>query len=195
MSSLRFSFPKALLLALWLLIPFSSHATLIEQGDSFRFGIDLSDATPPGPYSYISWYVNASPINGIDGGEKFSFALYDDANAATALGSGMFDWTSGGFTLLSAGSTMASDPVFDGTGYLEFTMLSGSMDLMGGMVLGLNNGVTSDGLSYIEILPSTATSVPEPGTLSLIGLALLVFALFVKLDRRTREASLHLKTV
>jgi hypothetical protein len=187
----RFSTAKVLMMTLGVfLIPITSQATLvpaqIQQGDSFRFGIDLSSATPTGPYSYISWNVNTSYTDGIDSGEVLSVALYDDADPATALSSGTYNWT-GDFTTLSVGAMMAANPAFDGTGFLQFTMVSGSMDLLGGAVFGINNGYTSNGLTDITVLPATTVSVPEPNTLSLVGLALLLCAVTVKLKNRARK--------
>jgi len=190
MKSRKLSGLKMLMAALCLFtLPLSSQAVpmQIQQGDSFRFGIDLSSATPVGPYSYLSWYVNASYTDGFDFGDTLSVALYDDADPGTALGSGNFKWT-GTFTTLSIGSMMASNPAFDGTGFLQFTMVSGSIDLLGGMVFGINNGYTSNGLTDITVMPAVKASVPEPNTLSLLGVALVFAAFSVKMRGRTQKA-------
>jgi len=154
------------------LIPVPSHAIPVGEGDTFRFGIDLSSAIPAGPYDYLAWYVSTTSADGFDPGDIMSVALFDDTDPTTTLGTGTFDWTSGWFTTLGVGAMMASNPAFDGTGYLLFTMESGSIDLADGAVYGINGGYTISGLTDISILPTTP--IPEPDTLLLLGLALLI---------------------
>jgi len=148
----------------------------IQEGDTFRFNIDFTGATPNGPYSFISWHVNTAFSDGFNLGDKLSVALYDDANPGTALGSGVFNWN----TFLpdfSYGSLLDANPAFDGTGYLEFNMISGSIDLTGGYVLIYDNGVaTANGLTDITVMSHSSVSVPEPNTLYLFALALGLIA-------------------
>ena len=187
----KFFSSTAIMMAVsFFLIPVSSQAVpvQIQQGDSFRFGIDLSTATPTGPYSYISWYLNTWYTDGIDTGDILSVALYDDADPGTALGTDSFNWTYGKSTL-SLGAMMPSDPVFDGTGFLEFTMVSGSIDLFGGMVYGIvsKNYTNIDGLTDITVIPAAKVSVPEPNTLSMLGLGLLLVFFMVKMKSRSQN--------
>jgi hypothetical protein len=191
MRSNRLSTVKALMGALCLFVlPMSSQAIpmQVQQGDSFRFGIDLSTATPSGPYNYLSWYVNTNYTDGINPGDILSVALYDDADPSTTLGTDTFDWTAGPLTTLSVGSMIDANPAFDGTGFLQFTMVSGSIDLLGGMVYGISNDYTADGLTDITVIPAATVSVPEPNTLSLLGLALLLAAFTLKRTSRTQTA-------
>lgn len=192
----RFPGFKAVLAALCIFaVPLSSQAIPMQigEGDSFRFGIDLSSATPAGPYDYLAWYVSTYSSDGFDPGDIMSVALYDNADPSTALGSGVFDWTNGWFTTLGVGAMMASNPAFDGTGYLQFTMVSGTIDLLSGAVYGLNSlnsSTTTSGLTDITVIPATTVSVPEPDTLSLLGLALLLIAFASKLQSRKNKVAL-----
>jgi len=156
----------------FLVIPLSSQAVLINQGDSFRFGIDLSAATPSGPYNYVAWWVGTESSDMFDPGDIMSVYLYDDADPANALGSGAFNWTNGWTAVNGVGSMLATNPAFDGTGFLMFSMVSGSIDLSSGAVFGINNGTTTSGLTDITVL--RASAVPEPDTLSLLGVALML---------------------
>lgn len=189
MKSHKFPSFKALMAALGLfLVPLSSQAIpmQINQGDSFQFGIDLSSATPTGPYNYIAWYVATAYTDGFNPGDIMSVSLYDDANPATALGASTFDWSNGWFTTLGVGAMMAANPAFDGTGFLKFTMISGTIDLLCGAVLGINNGYTTNGLTDITVIPASTVSVPEPNTLSLLGVALLLGVFTVKMKGRKK---------
>ena len=81
---------------------------------------------------------------------------------------------------------MAANPAFDGTGFLKFTMISGTIDLLCGAVLGINNGYTTNGLTDITVIPASTVSVPEPNTLSLLGVALLLGVFTVKMKGRKK---------
>jgi len=190
----NFNLSKALLMALGLfIVPVSSQAILIEQGESFRFEIDLSSASPSAPYDNIAWYLNAGPSNAFGSGEILSLELFDYANPGTALGGDEITFTNPSFNTSGA---IDPTPLFLGKGYLEFTMISGSMDLMdnffGGMVFASNNGgidFTKNGVVNIhKVIPNSAVSVPEPNTLSMLALALLIGLFFTKFNARTQKA-------
>ena len=187
MSSNQLFAPKALMMALcFFLVPLSSQAipVQIQEGDSFRFDIDFTGATPAGPYSYISWHISTLFSDGFNNGDRLAVALFDDADPNSALGSGVFNWNSTVHDL-NYGSMIDANPAFDGTGFLQFTMLSGSIDLSGGYVLIYDNGVpTANGLTDITVLPASTVSVPEPNTLYLLGLALLLIVAMGKLPYR-----------
>lgn len=193
----NFNLSKALLMALGLfVIPASSQAILIEQGDSFRFEIDFSNKTPSAPYDNIAWYLNAGPGNAFNSGEVLSLELFDYANPGTALGGDEITFSNPNF---NTSGSIDPTPLFQGKGYLEFTMVSGSMDLMdnlfGGMVFASNNGgidFTKNGVVDIKkVMPNSAVSVPEPNTLSMLALALLIGLFFTKFNGRTQKAPLQ----
>jgi hypothetical protein len=184
MRSHPFFVAKALLLALCFVVVPISQATPIEiqAGDSFRFDIDFTGATPAGPYSYIDWHVNTAYTDGFNLGDSLTVALFDDADPNTALGSDIFNWNTAGRDF-SFGSMIDANPAFDGTGFLQFTLLSGSIDLSGGYVLIYDGNTPTNGLAGITVLPAASVSVPEPNTLSLLGLALLLIVFFAKVKR------------
>jgi len=145
-----------LLAVVFLSSPISAEAVQIQPGDSAIFNFDLSAATPSGPYTSFSISWNAvccfNPVTTL-------FGELDGGGPALLSVPG----------LLSSWQTSSHPTTADGIFSVLLTLSSNNGVAN---VSPCASGLTPAGSRTSCINATLPTSVPEPGTLALLGLGL-----------------------
>lgn len=143
---------------------------------------------------------SAGPESGgvfpITSGGTDTFTYKDGTNSltGTATFAGIKDGTANpqfdvgstiSITASSGSSTFTSDFKTGGTAEIDFT-LGGVSPTLATIATASGGGSTSGFFSSGEVMPTTTTKVPEPGSLTLFGTALLGIGLFFGLRRSKR---------
>jgi hypothetical protein len=134
-------------------------AVVLTTGQSVTFNYDLTGQVPPPPYSDVyTWTMN----NNIGvAGDEFQVQLFPQLNGAGVAASVLYDCaficTGIGFDTVNAG--VISDGIFSAV----VTDVSGTLNISQYVY-----GISATGSQT----PNVNGSVPEPATLSLLGLGL-----------------------
>ena len=144
------------LLAVGLLAgPMAANAVEISAPQSVTFNFDLSGSTPGPAYTSVDLYYQFS---GVDAGDSVVRTFFSELN-----GAGNVFFTSTGFAFSAGGSSPGWN---DGIFSLVVTATSGTFSL-NPYAVGFDAAGSQTGQVF-----GTIASVPEPGTLALLGLGL-----------------------
>lgn len=177
-------------LALLALISMRSEALPIAAGESFRLDYDYSGMGIPGPLNIFVMQLTFFSTDKLDAAEAFHWQIFDSSN--TLLGGAAYanpDSTSYGGVLQSAFTTTS-----DLIGHILVTWDVGSVDLWHSAEFWDQSKaqyvsaahITPTGQYHyrtLEMDPTRATAVAEPGAVALFGVGLLVVA-FARRVRR-----------
>lgn len=165
-----------LLAALIAIVPFAANAIpiTVDPGDTVILNFDLSGASPPPPYDNLLAEVILTDVELAD---IMSVVLYTELDGA---GTAVFGGTVNGigqFIFSAFSGDPNSSDILDGIFSWVVSGVSGSFAIDSATAEGftsIERDVGTGSVGPIEVI----TSVPEPGTLSLlaIGLAGFTFA-------------------
>jgi len=148
-----------------------AHALTLQPGNTATYNIDFTGQNPPPPYDL---QVNVQFVaSGIDAGDFATFVFFGGLNGSGGIVEMLPDFPVANLAIggpVSVINFIESQPQFlDGVFSITITMDQGEFNIDSGNALGADNS----GFALMQITGQLTTAVPEPGSLALMGGALV----------------------